>query len=40
MEPSRLVGAQPDEVSIEMPVRAWFRRNCNFKPADVYFVPS
>ena len=37
---SRLVGAEPDEVSINMPVRAKFLRNCKFKPTDVYFVPA
>jgi uncharacterized OB-fold protein len=37
---SRLVGAEPDEVVIGMPVRARFLRNCTFKPTDVYFVPS
>ncbi|HEY4745312.1 MAG TPA: Zn-ribbon domain-containing OB-fold protein [Desulfuromonadaceae bacterium] len=37
---SRLVGAEPDEVAIGMAVRARFRRNCAFKPTDVYFVPA
>jgi len=37
---SRLVGAEPDEVSIDMPVRAKFLRNCKFKATDVYFVPA
>jgi hypothetical protein len=37
---SRLVGAEPDEVAIGMPVRARFLRNCTFKPTDVYFVPA
>jgi uncharacterized OB-fold protein len=37
---SRLVGAEPDEVAIGMPVRARFLRNCKFKPTDVYFVPA
>jgi len=37
---SRLVGAEPDEVSINMPVRAKFLRNCKFKATDVYFVPA
>ncbi|WP_298431885.1 Zn-ribbon domain-containing OB-fold protein [Geobacter sp.] len=36
---SRLVGADPDEVRIGMGVRARFRRNCQFRPTDVYFVP-
>lgn len=37
---SRLVGVEPDEVQIGMPVRARFLRNCKFKPTDVYFVPA
>ncbi len=37
---SRLVGAEPEEVVIGMQVRARFRRNCTFKPTDVYFVPA
>jgi uncharacterized OB-fold protein len=37
---SRLVGAEPDEVRIDMPVRAKFKRNCKFKATDVYFVPT
>ncbi len=37
---SRLVGAAPEEVSINMPVRARFLRNAKFKPTDVYFVPA
>ena len=36
---SRLIGAEPKEVKIGMPVRARFLRNCKFKPTDVYFVP-
>ncbi|BDV41930.1 hypothetical protein GURASL_08530 [Geotalea uraniireducens] len=36
---SRLVGVEPDEVTIGMPVRAKFRRNSTFRPTDVYFVP-
>lgn len=36
---SRLVGAEPHEVVIGMPVRARFVRNSKFKPTDVYFVP-
>lgn len=36
---SRLVGVEPDEVTIGMPVRARFRRNSTFLPTDVYFVP-
>ena len=37
---SRLVGAEPDEVVIGMPVWARFLRNSTFKPTDVYFVPA
>ncbi len=37
---SRLVGVPPEEVRIGLPVRARFRRNCTFKPTDVYFVPA
>ncbi len=37
---SRLLGVEPDEVVIGMPVRARFRRNCTFRATDVYFVPS
>ena len=37
---SRLVGAEPNEVAIGMPVRAKFLRNCKFKATDVYFVPE
>ena len=37
---SRLIGAEPDEVTIGMKVRARFLRNCKFKPTDVYFVPA
>ena len=37
---SRLVGCEPDEVAIDMPVRAKFKRNCKFKATDVYFVPA
>jgi len=36
---SRLVGAEPEEVSIGMEVKARFLRNAKFKPTDVYFVP-
>ncbi len=36
---SRLIGAEPDEVSIGRDVRARFVRNCKFRPTDVYFVP-
>ncbi len=37
---SRLVGAEPDETEIGMPVRARFLRNSKFKATDVYFVPA
>ncbi len=37
---SRLIGAEPHEVAIGMPVRARFLRNSKFKPTDVYFVPE
>jgi hypothetical protein len=37
---SRLIGAEPDEVTIGMGVKAKFLRNCKFKPTDVYFVPA
>lgn len=37
---SRLVGAEPDEVKIGMPVQAQFLRNSKFKATDVYFVPK
>ena len=37
---SRLVGAEPEELSIGLPVRARFLRNCKFKVTDVYFVPA
>jgi uncharacterized OB-fold protein len=37
---ARLVGAEPDEVTVGMPVQARFRRNCTFKPTDVYFIPA
>lgn len=36
---SRLIGAKPEEVTIGLPVKARFLRNCKFKPTDVYFVP-
>jgi hypothetical protein len=36
---SRLIGAEPEEVTIGMAVRAKFRRNAKFRPTDVYFVP-
>jgi uncharacterized OB-fold protein len=37
---SRLIGMEPDEVEIGMPVRAKFKRNCKFKATDIYFVPA
>lgn len=37
---SRLVGAEPEELSIGLPVRARFLRNSKFKATDVYFVPA
>jgi uncharacterized OB-fold protein len=37
---SRLIGVEPDEARIGMPVRARFVRNCKFRPTDVYFVPE
>ncbi|KLU60226.1 hypothetical protein CEB3_c36570 [Peptococcaceae bacterium CEB3] len=37
---SRLLGVAPNEVKIGMPVKAKFRRLSQFKPTDVYFVPS
>ncbi len=36
---SRLIGVEPDDVEVGMPVRAKFLRNCKFKPTDVNFVP-
>jgi hypothetical protein len=36
---SRLIGVEPDEVTIGMPIRARFLRNSKFKATDVYFVP-
>ena len=37
---TRLVGAEPDEVTIGMAVRARFKRNAKFTATDVYFVPA
>jgi hypothetical protein len=37
---SRLIGIEPDEVSIGMQVRAYFPRNSEFRATDVYFVPD
>jgi uncharacterized protein len=36
---SRLIGVAPEDVQVGMPVRAKFKRLCQFKPTDVYFVP-
>jgi len=37
---SRLIGVEPDEARIGMPVRARFVRNSKFRVTDVYFVPE
>jgi len=38
---ARLIGvARPEDIRIGMTVRAKFRRNSQFKPTDVYFVPA
>jgi uncharacterized OB-fold protein len=37
---SRIVGCEPDEVKIGMPVKAKFVRLSKLKPTDVYFVPA
>ncbi len=38
---ARLIGvAEPEDIRIGMKVRARFRRNSQFKPTDVYFVPA
>ena len=37
---SRLIGVDPKDVAIGMPVKAKFRRLSQFKPTDVYFVPA
>lgn len=36
---SRLIGVDPEDVEIGMPVKAKFKRLSEFKPTDVYFVP-
>lgn len=36
---ARLIGAEQDDIRIGMKVRARFRRNLQFSPTDVYFVP-
>lgn len=37
---SRIVGVEPENVTIGMPVKAQFLRLSKFKPTDVYFVPA
>jgi uncharacterized OB-fold protein len=37
---ARLIGVDPGEIRIGMPVRARFRRLSEFKVTDVYFVPA
>jgi len=37
---ARLIGADETEIEVGMKVRARFRRNCQLKPTDVYFVPA
>jgi uncharacterized OB-fold protein len=37
---SRVIGLEPEEVEIGLPVRARFLRNSKFKATDVYFVPT
>lgn len=38
---ARLIGVErPEDIRIGMPVRARFRRNSQFRPTDVYFVPA
>ncbi len=37
---ARLVGVEKDDIHIGMKVKAQFRRNAQFKPTDVYFVPA
>jgi len=38
---ARLIGvAGPEDIRIGMKIRARFRRNSQFKPTDVYFVPA
>lgn len=36
---SRLVGVDTEDISVGMKIRPRFRRNSQFKPTDVYFVP-
>ncbi len=38
---ARLIGVEgPEDIRIGMKIRAKFRRNSQFKPTDVYFVPA
>ncbi|GAB4366925.1 MAG: hypothetical protein Kow00128_10860 [Deltaproteobacteria bacterium] len=38
---ARLIGVEkPEDIRIGMKIRARFRRNSQFKPTDVYFVPA
>jgi uncharacterized protein len=37
---ARLIGCEREEISVGMPIRARFRRKPQFKPTDVYFVPT
>lgn len=37
---SRVIGVGQEEMKVGMPVKAKFRRLAQFKPTDVYFVPS
>jgi uncharacterized OB-fold protein len=38
---ARLIGVEgPQDIGIGMKIRAKFRRNSQFKPTDVYFVPA
>jgi uncharacterized OB-fold protein len=37
---SRLIGVEPDQARIGMPVQAQFLRNSKFKATDVYFIPK
>ena len=37
---ARLIGADQEDLKVGMKVRARFRRNLQFSPTDVYFVPA
>ena len=37
---ARLVGATQEQLYVGMKIKAQFRRNSQFKPTDVYFVPA